>query len=202
MRARRPTDRPPLLATVEPGAYAQQRRTVVVSCNESLSAWPSGADPLRTPARHRIITLMDAVDERIVSHLRDDARASFAEIGAVVGLSAPAVKRRVDRLRARGVIRGFTARVDRETLGWATEAYVEVFCQGTVAPDELRRSLERIPEVFDACTVTGDADALLHLLAADITHLEAAIERVRRERNVNHTRSVIVLSRLIDRAPA
>ena len=145
---------------------------------------------------------MDAVDERIVGHLRDDARASFAEIGAVVGLSAPAVKRRVDRLRARGVIRGFTARVDREILGWATEAYVEVFCQGTVAPDELRRSLERIPEVVDACTVTGDADALLHLLAADIAHLEAAIERVRRERNVNHTRSVIVLSRLIDRAPA
>jgi DNA-binding Lrp family transcriptional regulator len=148
----------------------------------------------------RIIAVMDAVDERIVGHLRADARASFAEIGQVVGLSAPAVKRRVDRLRAAGVIRGFTARVDPATLGWTTEAYVEVFCQGTVSPDELRRSLERIPEVVDACTVTGDADALLHLLAADIAHLEAAIERVRRERNVNHTRSVIVLSRLIDRA--
>ena len=155
---------------------------------------------MRAASRRRIIGGVDAVDERILAELRADARASYADIGTVVGLSAPAVKRRVDRLRSSGVIRGFTVRVEPSTVGWHTEAYVEVFCQGTVSPDELRRSLERIPEVVDACTVTGDADALLHLLAVDIAHLEAAIERVRRERNVNHTRSVIVLSRLINRA--
>jgi DNA-binding Lrp family transcriptional regulator len=55
---------------------------------------------------------LDDIDQRIVARLRDDARASFAEIGSAVGLSAPAVKRRVDRLRAAGVITGFTAVVD------------------------------------------------------------------------------------------
>ena len=49
---------------------------------------------------------LDPVDERIVALLLDDGRASFAEIGARVGLSAPAVKRRVDRLRRSGVITG------------------------------------------------------------------------------------------------
>lgn len=72
---------------------------------------------------------------------------------------------------------------------------MEVCCKGTVSPHELRRSLGRVPEVVGAATVSGSADALLHMLAKDIAHLE----RVRDEPNVDHTRSTIVLSRLIDR---
>ncbi|HEX4103717.1 MAG: Lrp/AsnC family transcriptional regulator [Pseudonocardiaceae bacterium] len=142
---------------------------------------------------------MDAIDHRVIGCLLRDGRATYAEIGAEVGLSAPAAKRRVDRLRASGAIRGFTVVVDPSALGWTTEAYVEVYCQGTVSPQDLRRSLERVPEVVGACTVSGAADALLHILAADIRHLEQAMERVRDEPNVDHTESVIVLSRLIDR---
>ncbi len=68
-----------------------------------------------------------------------------------------------------------------------------------MAPAALRASLEKVPEVVGACTVSGSADALIHMLASDIKQLERAIERVRDEPNVDHTRSVIVLSRLIDR---
>jgi DNA-binding Lrp family transcriptional regulator len=143
---------------------------------------------------------MDAIDQQILACLLRDGRATYAEIGAEVGLSAPAAKRRVDRMRASGAIRGFTALVDPAALGWTTEAYVEVYCKGTVSPQELRRSLERVPEVVGACTVSGAADALLHVLASDVRHLERALERVRDERNVDHTESIIVLSRLIDRA--
>ncbi|MBA2473474.1 MAG: AsnC family transcriptional regulator [Pseudonocardiales bacterium] len=142
---------------------------------------------------------MDDIDHRVIGCLLRDGRATYAEIGAEVGLSSPAAKRRVDRLRASGAIRGFTVVVDPSALGWTTEAYVEVYCQGTVSPQDLRRSLERVPEVVGACTVSGAADALLHMLAVDIRHLEQAMERVRDEPNVDHTESVIVLSRLIDR---
>jgi DNA-binding Lrp family transcriptional regulator len=106
----------------------------------------------------------------------------------------------VDRLLADGVIRGFTALVDPEVLGWTTEAYVEVFWEGTPSPLDLRRSLEKVPEVVGAWSVTGSADALVHILAADIPHLEEAIERLRQQPNVHQTRSEVVLSRLIDRA--
>lgn len=142
---------------------------------------------------------MDDVDHRIVRLLVANARATFLEIGDQVGLSASAAKRRFDKLVESGAIRGFTAQVDPGVLGWRTEAYVEVYCKGTVSPTDLRRSLELIPEVVGACTVTGSADALLHLLAEDVAHLERALERVRDERNVDHTESIIVLSRLIDR---
>ena len=142
---------------------------------------------------------MDELDRSILACLLRDGRATFAQVGEQVGLSAPAVKRRVDRLRSSGAIRGFTAVVDPAALGWTTEAYVEIYCKGTVAPAALRASLEQVPEVVGACTVSGSADALVHMLASDIKQLERAIERVRDEPNVDHTRSVIVLSRLIDR---
>jgi DNA-binding Lrp family transcriptional regulator len=142
---------------------------------------------------------VDEIDRQVVGCLLRDGRATFAEIGAQVGLSAPAAKRRVDRLVASGAIRGFTAVIDPAALGWTTEAYVELYCRGTVSPQDLRRSLEHVPEVVSACTVTGSADALLQMLATDITQLEQAMERVREEPNVDHTESVIVLSRLIDR---
>jgi len=142
---------------------------------------------------------MDQIDHQVISCLLEDGRATYAEIGQLVGLSAPAVKRRVDRLRETGAIRGFTAVVDPAALGWTTEAYVEIYCKGTVSPGSLRKSLAAVPEVVGACTVSGGADALLHMLASDIQQLERAIERVRDEPNVDHTESIIVLSRLIDR---
>jgi len=142
---------------------------------------------------------MDRIDQQIISCLLKNARATYAEIGDLAGLSAPAVKRRVDRLVATGVIQGFTIVVDPQALGWAMEAYVELYCEGTVTPEVLRRSLEQIPEVVSACTVSGDADALIHMLAADIAQLERAIERVRDQPNVDRTRTTIMLSRLIDR---
>ena len=142
---------------------------------------------------------MDDVDRQVLGCLLRDARATYAEIGAEVSLSASAVKRRVDRLLATGALRGFTALVDPAVLGWRTEAYVELYCRGTVSPQDLRRSLEKVPEVVDACTISGSADALVHMLAADVGQLEQALERIRDEHNVDHTESVIVLSRLIDR---
>ncbi|MFF2811586.1 Lrp/AsnC family transcriptional regulator [Streptomyces sp. NPDC058000] len=142
---------------------------------------------------------MDAVDEEIIRCVLRNARSTYAEIGEAAGLSAPAAKRRLDRLVATGAIRGFTALIDPQTLGWRTEAFVEVYCKGNPSPAELRRNLDEIPEVVEACTVSGAADAMLHMLAADIAHLEQAIQRVRAAPVIDRTESVIVLSRLINR---
>jgi len=142
---------------------------------------------------------MDAIDSRILDLLRRNARSAYGDIGVVVGLSASAVKRRVDRLIADGVIRGFTVQVDPTVEGVGTEAWVELFCRGTVAPSELRRILAAVPEVVYAGTVTGSADAIVHIRSRDIPGLEVALERVRVAPNVDHTRSAIVLSRLVNR---
>src|ERR1700687_4636591 len=121
---------------------------------------------------------LDDTDERILTELTEHARATFAEIGERVNLSAPAVKRRVDRMLDRGVIKGFTTVIDRNALGWNTEAYVQVFCHGTIAPERLRAAWVDIPEIVSAATVTGTSDAILHVLAHDMSHLEEALESI------------------------
>jgi DNA-binding Lrp family transcriptional regulator len=143
---------------------------------------------------------LDDIDERILVELAEHARATFAEIGERVNLSAPAVKRRVDRMLDSGVIRGFTTVIDRNALGWNTEAYVQVYCHGRISPDELQRAWKDIPEVVSAATVTGTSDAMLRVLARDMHHLEQALERIRTSADIERTESTVVLSDLIDRS--
>jgi DNA-binding Lrp family transcriptional regulator len=131
--------------------------------------------------------------------LLEDARLSFSQIGGQVGLSAPAVKRRVDRMRHDGVITGYAAVVEPAALGWTTEAFVELFCVGRTSPAEIYASIRRHPEVVAAYTVTGEANALVHLRAHDIQGLEEALERLRNEPNIVQTKTSIVLSRLLGR---
>jgi DNA-binding Lrp family transcriptional regulator len=142
---------------------------------------------------------LDDIDRRIVACLLENARSSFAQVGGKVGLSAPAVKRRVDRLRHDGVITGYSAVVDPAALGWTTEAFVELFCAGRTSPAEIYASIRRHPEVVAAYTVAGEANALIHLRAHDIQGLEQALERLRNEPNIVQTKTSIVLSRLLGR---
>ncbi|MET9289168.1 Lrp/AsnC family transcriptional regulator [Nocardia beijingensis] len=142
---------------------------------------------------------MDDLDRRILEQLLKNARASFQEIGGVVGLSAPAVKRRVDRLVAGKQITGFTALVNPAALGWKTEAYVEVYYRDNISPAELKRSLEPIPQVVGVWTIAGEADALVHVIATDMAEIEVTVERIRENARVGRTRSAIVMSRILER---
>ena len=142
---------------------------------------------------------MDKINREIIGLLLADGRATYQHIGAQVGLSAPAVKRRVDQMLARKQIAGFTALIDPSSLGWDTEAYVELSYQGNVSTDRLKRDLEAIPEVIGVWTISGDADALVHLMASNMSEIERTVERMRDFANVDRTRSVIVMSRIFER---
>ena len=109
---------------------------------------------------------MDDTDRRIVALLRQNARRSFQDIGRHVHLSAPAVKRRIDRLEADGVIQGYTALVDPRAFGWHAEAFVDLYCEGRMPADSIKRAVEDEPGVVSAHTVAGEASALLHVRRA------------------------------------
>ena len=145
---------------------------------------------------------MDAIDEDIIQCVLRNARSTYAEIGKAAGLSAPAAKRRLDRLVASGAIRGFTALIDTQSMGWRAEAFVQVYCKGNPPPGVVRDSLAEVTEVIEACTVTGPADVMVYMVANDIPHLEQAIQRLRESPVIERTESVVVLSRLISRPRA
>jgi DNA-binding Lrp family transcriptional regulator len=142
---------------------------------------------------------MDPTDETIVALLRENARRSFQDIGNHVHLSAPAVKRRVDRLERDGVLLGYTAIVDPESFGWHAEAFVDLYCDGGMAADAIKRAVEGEPGVVSAHTVAGEASALLHVMAHETKALELALERIRATPGVTRTVTEVVLSTLFAR---
>jgi DNA-binding Lrp family transcriptional regulator len=145
---------------------------------------------------------MDEIDQQIVALLRDNARRSFQDIGARVALSAPAVKRRVDRLQADGVIRGYAAVVDPAAVGWHTHAFVALFCEGRMSAGEVRAAVAPHSEVAAAYTVAGEASAILHVRAQDTMHLEQTLERIRDAPGITRTQTQVVLSTLFERPVA
>jgi DNA-binding Lrp family transcriptional regulator len=145
---------------------------------------------------------MDRIDVQIVALLRENARRSFQDIGKRVSLSAPAVKRRVDRLERDGVIRGYSATVDPAAFGWPTHAFVELFCEGHMSGTEVREAVAAYPEVEGAYTIAGAPSAIIHVRAADTRHLEEALERIRETPGVMRTQTQVVLSTLFERPVA
>ncbi len=145
---------------------------------------------------------VDQVDRKIVALLREDARRSYDDIGRRVSLSAPAVKRRVDRLRASGALRGFTAIVDHAALGAQTEALVELFYAPGTLLDSVADTLRAHPEVVEAWSVTGEADAIARVRTQDNADLERLIMDLQRDGRVQRTRSQVVMSRLVQRTGA
>ena len=142
---------------------------------------------------------MDDTDRRIVALLRQNARRSFQDIGKHVHLSAPAVKRRIDRLEADGVIQGYTALVDPRAFGWHAEAFVDLYCEGRMPADSIKRAVEDEPGVVSAHTVAGEASALLHVQARDNQDLELCLERIRATDGITRTVTEVVLSTLFER---
>ena len=118
-----------------------------------------------------------------------------------MGLSAPSVKRRVDRLRRSGALEGFTAVVDHGAMGCNTEALVELFFQAGTTLDRVARTLREHPEVVEAWSVTGEADAIARVRTEDNAALERLIMDLQRNGLVIRTRSQVVMSRLVSHAP-
>jgi len=143
---------------------------------------------------------MDDQDRQIIALLVEDGRRTYDDIAKRVSLSAPAVKRRVDRLRARGAVQGFTAVVDHNALGDNTEALIELFYAPGTLLDAVTDTLRQHPEVVEAWSVTGEADAIARVRTQNNADLERLIMDLQRDGHVVRTRSQVVMSRLVSRS--
>ncbi len=142
---------------------------------------------------------IDDLNHRILRVLLRDGRSTYAEIGGEVGLSVSAAKRRVDRLVRDGAIRGFTAVVEPQAMGWEIEAVVQLYTNGTVPFATMRGDLEDVAEIVEAFTVAGAADAMVRVVAGDVPHLERVISRLRGLPYVQQTDTTMLLSVLVRR---
>lgn len=117
---------------------------------------------------------MDEVDLGLLSALQDDARATYAELGRTVGLSAPAVAERVRRLEASGIISGYHAEVDLKKAGYGIVAFVRLNSAPDLAP-QLERMARDTSEVLEFHRVTGTEGYVLKVAVTSIEHLERIV---------------------------
>jgi Lrp/AsnC family transcriptional regulator, leucine-responsive regulatory protein len=136
---------------------------------------------------------IDAIDHRILDLLGSDARRTLADIGSHVSLSASAVKRRIDRLEASGVITGYRAVVDRSKLGQQLEAFAELTFAGDTKVADIASAAEGLPGVQAVFTTAGDPDALVWIRVRDMADLTRVIDLLRRSGRVTSTKTLMVL---------
>jgi Lrp/AsnC family leucine-responsive transcriptional regulator len=135
----------------------------------------------------------DPTDRTILGLLAENARRTLGDIGQHVGLSAPAVKRRIDRLEAAGVILGYTTRLDHAKLGRPLEAFTELRFSGDARVDAIAGIAADIPEVEAVFTIAGDPDALAWIRVSDVHELKRVIDRLRGSGDVIGTKTLMVL---------
>ena len=136
---------------------------------------------------------MEATDRRIVDLLREDGRLSFTDLGKVLGLSTSAAHQRVRRLEERGVITGYSARIDAGQVGLPITAFISVTPVDPGAADDIPDRLRELSEIEACYSVAGDENYILKVRVAGPGGLEDLIARIRAAAAVS-TRTTVVLS--------
>jgi Lrp/AsnC family leucine-responsive transcriptional regulator len=144
--------------------------------------------------------MLDGKDEAILAALQHDGRATFAEIGKQVGLSASSVHDRVRRLERAGAIKGYRIEVDPEALGLFVTALISVMPLDPRQPDDLPDRVLEFPEVEDCHSVAGDENYILKVRTRTTADLEDLLRRLREKAGVQ-TRTTIVLSTPFEHRP-
>lgn len=137
---------------------------------------------------------VDAIDRRLLDLLRRNGRLSFAELARKVGLSAPAVHERVGKLEAAGVIRGYHADVDPDSIDLGVTALIRIVHDTKVDIDDLVAGMHGFPEVESCYFLAGEESLLLKLRVGTIAELEHLVIQLGRTPGVANTRTTIALS--------
>jgi Lrp/AsnC family transcriptional regulator, leucine-responsive regulatory protein len=137
---------------------------------------------------------MDDVDRRLLAALRSNARASYAELARMVGLSAPAVHERVSKLESSGVITGYHAAIDPAALGRSMNAIIGIFITDDADTDQVASDLAALPEVEDCWFVAGEETFVVKVSSPDISGLEQVIRGLNAVPGIARTRTTVVLS--------
>jgi Lrp/AsnC family leucine-responsive transcriptional regulator len=136
---------------------------------------------------------VEDLDRQIVQLLVKDGRMSYTDLGRATGLSTSAVHQRVRRLEQRGVIRGYAAIVDPESVDLPLTAFVSVKPFDPSAPDDVPDRLAPLEEIEACHSVAGEENYILKVRVSSPGDLEHLLARIRTAAGVS-TRTTVVLS--------
>lgn len=142
---------------------------------------------------------MDRLDREIIRMLQADGRISHEQIAKQISLSRPAVHDRIRRLESAGVVRGYAAQVDWDSLGYSVGAFIFVRLMGktsVVAQQIFRLASDEV--IIEGCHRTaGDWCLLVHIRANSPGALQQLLDDIREIPNVQNTMTTIALSTIL-----
>ena len=117
---------------------------------------------------------IDRIDRAILHELQLDGRLSNVVLASRVNLSESACLRRVRNLEEIGVISGYAMMVDQPKAGYPSTVFVQISLERQQREDleKFERAVAKVPEVMECYLMTGDADFLLRVVAADAADFE------------------------------
>jgi Lrp/AsnC family leucine-responsive transcriptional regulator len=144
---------------------------------------------------------LDRTDALLVEALQRDAKQSLADLGEVVGLSAPAVHERVRKLEQRGIIRGYHALLDAKAVGLDITAFVGVGVRDPACISGVEAWVVERPEILECHHITGNYTLLIKAKVKNTSALEALINSIRAREGVTGTDTMVVFSTSVERIP-
>jgi Lrp/AsnC family leucine-responsive transcriptional regulator len=136
---------------------------------------------------------VEDIDRQIIRLLAHEGRTSFTDLAKSTGLSVSAVHQRVRRLEQRGIIRGYSAIIDADSVGLPLTAFVSIKPIDPSAPDDAPQRLTHLEEIEACHSVAGDESYILKVRVAGPAALEGLLQAIRAAANVS-TRTTVVLS--------
>jgi DNA-binding Lrp family transcriptional regulator len=133
---------------------------------------------------------MDEKDKQIIEILKDDGRAGYGEIGAKIGLSEGAVRKRIKTLSDEWVIRKFTVKIG---VAEGAQAITLLTANPAFPTQEVSKKIQAIPNVETTYEVSGEYDIVAVISGMDMTEVNECIEKIRMVEGIVKTNTMIVL---------
>jgi Lrp/AsnC family leucine-responsive transcriptional regulator len=137
---------------------------------------PNNRQHVRLPAYDHEEGLLDEINLQILTELQDSPRLPMAELARRIGMSAPSVTERVQRLERAGVIAGYRLDIDPAAVGLPVTAFTRIRPMPGSLPKIAELAAE-LPEVTECYRITGEDCFLIKLHAPAIEQLEATLDR-------------------------
>ena len=156
---------------------------------------------VRHGGEYAVTSQLDDIDRKILDLLQHDARMTNAAIAAEVGMTAPSVFERIRKLEQRGVISGYTIKVDPAALGKKMTAFIRVTAAFDEKYDAGIEAISRDPDVLECYGVAGEDCLIIKTRVSETGELSALLNRIRGHVSVQHSVTMIALKTLKENAP-
>lgn len=146
---------------------------------------------------------MDQLDVTLINLFADEPRVGVLEASRRLGVARGTVQARLDKLVASGVVTGWGPDLDPAALGYPVTAFLTLEIRQGASPagghDRVAEHLSDIPEVIEACTITGAGDLWCRVVARSNTDLQRVIDLVLAEPAIVRSTTVIALATQVPR---